>query len=236
MWSGPRNISTALMRSFENRDDTVVLDEPFYAYYLKRTGFYHPGRNSVLKSQSSSWTDVASSCLNEIPFNKALWYQKHMAHHFFDNNNMDWIVGSNNCLLIRDPKAVIGSYKKNFSINSSLQLGYPQQLKIYNIVVEQTGEPPIIIDSKDLLLHPKIILKKLCKSLGIVFSSKMLKWPKGRRKSDGVWAKYWYESVEKSTGFKKYKKKKITLNTNEKKIYSECLPFYNRLFQLRIKP
>ena len=174
MWSGPRNISTALMRSFENRDDTAVLDEPFYAYYLKRTGFHHPGRNSVLKSQSSSWTNVASFCLNEIPSNKALWYQKHMAHHFFDNNNMDWIVGSNNCLLIRDPKAVIESYKKNFSINSSLQLGYPQQLKIYNIVVEQTGEPPIIIDSKDLLLHPKIILKKLCKSLGLPSSWKKL--------------------------------------------------------------
>jgi len=235
MWSGPRNISTALMRSFENRDDTAVLDEPFYAYYLKKTGFHHPGRELVLKSQSSSWTEVVSYCLSEIPSKKTIWYQKHMAHHSFKNNNMDWIVGFNNCLLIRHPKAVIKSFKKKFSINSSLQLGYFQQLKIYDIIVKHTGEPPIIIDSMDLLKNPKIIIKKLCKSLGILFSPKMLTWPKGRRESDGVWAKYWYENVENSTEFKKYEKKNLTLNMDEKIIYNECLPFYNKLFQLRIK-
>jgi hypothetical protein len=223
------------MRSFENRDDTVVSDEPFYAYYLKRTGLNHPGRDLILKAQSSIWTEVISSCMKEIPTNKTIWYQKHMAHHFFEDKSMDWIVGSNNCLLIRNPEYVISSFKKNFLIKSSSQLGYDNQLKIYDIVTRNTGSPPIIIDSKDLLTNPKIILEKLCENLGISFSTKMLSWPKGRRKSDGVWAKYWYKNVEKSKGFIKYKKNNTTLDKSEKIIYDECFPIYNKLFQLRIK-
>lgn len=235
MWSGPRNISTALMRSFENRKDSVVLDEPFYAYYLKRNKANHPGKDLVLGSQSARWDDVAKLCLSKIPEKKSIWYQKHMAQHFFNDKNINWITNLENCLLIRNPKEVISSYKNKFSIETILQLGYPQQLELYDYILKNTGKPPIVIDAKDLLTKPQKMLEKLCFLLKIPFYSSMLSWPKGSRTSDGVWSKYWYKNVEKSTGFNKYQSLDIQLDKKHLVFYQECLPLYKKLFNLRMK-
>jgi len=235
MWSGPRNISTALMRSFENRKDSAVLDEPFYAYYLKKNKAEHPGRDLVLESQSTRWDEVVKLCLSKIPEKKSIWYQKHMAQHFFNDENISWIKNLENCLLIRNPKEVIFSYKNKFSIKTILQLGYPQQLELYNYILKNTGKPPIVIDAKDLLNKPQEMLEKLCFLLKIPFLSSMLSWPKGTRTSDGVWGKYWYKNVEKSTGFNKYQSLDIQLDKKHLLFYHECLPIYEKLFHLRMK-
>jgi hypothetical protein len=235
MWSGPRNISTALMRSFENRKDSVVLDEPFYAYYLKKNKAEHPGRDLVLESQSTRWDEVVKLCLSKIPEKKSIWYQKHMAQHFFNDENISWITNLENCLLIRNPKEVIFSYKNKFSIKKIHQLGYPQQLELYNYILKNTGKPPIVIDAKDLLNKPKEMLEKLCFLFKIPFYSSMLSWPKGTRTSDGVWGKYWYKNVEKSTGFNEYKSLNIQLDRRHLAFYQECLPIYEKLFNLRMK-
>ena len=235
MWSGPRNISTALMRSFENREDTTALDEPFYTYYLDKTGIKHPGRELIMKSQNSNWSEVSELCIGKIPEGKKIWYQKHMAQHLLDNNDLSWILNLKNCLLIRDPKAVINSFKKEFPVERSTQLGYPQQLKIYNYVKERTGFPPIIIDAKDILRNPEKMLKKLCSLLKMPFSINMLSWPKGKRETDGVWAPYWYEKVEKSTKFNKYKEPIIELEKDLYDLYDECMVYYQELFEFRLK-
>ena len=236
MWSGPRNISTALMRSFENRSDTTVLDEPFYAYYLFKTGLNHPGRDLVLDSQSSNLTDVINQCIGEIPEGNRIWYQKHMAQHNLENSDLSWILNLKNCLLIRNPKDVILSFKKKFLIDTVKQLGYPQQVQIYDYIKKKTGEGPVIIDAKDILKHPEKILQKLCSSLDIPFSFKMLSWPKGGRSTDGVWSPFWYMNVEKTTKFKKYKKSQEILEPSLLNLYDESMFFYKRLFDLRIKP
>ena len=158
-----------------------------------------------------------------------------MAQHFFNDENISWITNLENCLLIRNPKEVIFSYKNKFSIKTILQLGYPQQLELYNYILKNTGKPPIVIDAKDLLNKPKEMLEKLCFLFKIPFYSSMLSWPKGTRTSDGVWGKYWYKNVEKSTGFNEYKSLNIQLDRRHLAFYQECLPIYEKLFNLRMK-
>jgi len=235
MWSGPRNISTALMRSFENRKDTSVLDEPFYAFYLNKKGYNHPLKEVILKSQSKNWDEVASFCSGTIPNQSNVWYQKHMAHHILKGCDLNWLVRVKNCILIRDPKFVISSYSKKYKIESIRQLGYQQQLKIFDYLVDQNNIEPIIIDSNDLLEDPKRMITKLCNKIDIKFSRRMLSWPVGKRESDGVWGPYWYENVCKSTGFIAPSKKSINLGKNLYPIYEDCLSIYNFLFEKRLK-
>ena len=166
MWSGPRNISTALMRSFENRKDSAVLDEPFYAYYLKKNKAEHPGRDLVLESQSTRWDEVVKLCLSKIPEKKSIWYQKHMAHHIFKHSDLNWAKHVVNLFLIRDPKEVIISYQKRFPLINHMQLGYNQQIKIIKTIAKTTGEHPIVINAKDVLMEPEKILKKLLSKVG----------------------------------------------------------------------
>ena len=180
MWSGPRNLSTAMMRSFENRSDTVVLDEPFYAHFLDKTNLNHPGRDEVLLSQDCNWNNVVKMITGPIPQNKPIWYQKHMAQHNLDGCDISWIKNLNNCILIRHPKYVIPSYNREYSISNEQLLGYPQQLDLIRVLEEELGVPPPIFDATDILKNPEKGIKKICMSLGIPFSKKMLKWPKGK--------------------------------------------------------
>ena len=236
MWSGPRNLSTAMMRSFENRQDTAVLDEPFYAHYLSKTGLDHPGRVAVLSSQNAKWDEVAQMCTGQIPREKPLWYQKHMAQHNLEGCDLGWIKDVRNCLLVRDPKYVIDSYGKRFPVENERLLGYLQQIEILSILEKQTGETPPILDAKDILQHPESMLKQLCNQLGIDFSGKMLFWPAGKRDSDGVWAPHWYSRVEQSTGFMPYQEKEIQLNDDLIPIYKKCMAHYNMLYKKRLRP
>ena len=235
MWSGPRNISTALMRSFENRSDTTVIDEPFYAYYLKETNFNHPMKNEILKNQESKWNKIISICSKKKFHGFLIFYQKHMSHHIFKNSDLSWLKNINNCILIRHPKYVINSYDKKYKLKDILQLGYVQQVQILNYLKNKNWKIPIIIDSSDILDDPKGMLKKLCSKLGINFKNQMLNWPKGKRETDGIWSSYWYENVFNSTGFIKPSKKKININKNLNDIYIECMKYYTILYDQRLK-
>ena len=235
MWSGPRNLSTAMMRAFENRLDTQVLDEPFYAYFLNETGLSHPGRKRVLASQSINLGEIVKFCTNRNYQSKAIWYQKHMAQHNLEGVDISWIGKVKNCLLIRDPKYVISSYGKKFPIKDEYLLGYGQQVDIIKYLKNEYGIDPPIIDADDLLFSPENILKKLCEVIKIKFTSRMLSWPKGSRESDGVWAPFWYGNVQKSTGFaSSLKKQKIKIDSDMREIYNSCMRHYETMYEKRI--
>ena len=234
MWSGPRNISTAMMRSFENRLDTTVIDEPFYGHYLDKTGLNHPGREDVIASQSTDWDEIAEMLAGPIPGGKPIWYQKHMAQHNLEKCDLAWTINVTNCFLIRDPKAVIASYGKRFPIENERLLGYAQQVQLLKLVQDYTGEIPLIMDARDILLNPEGMLREFCRRIGINFFSNMLSWPAGKRKTDGVWAPYWYNRVEESTGFKPYSEKEINLEDEILPVYEKCLKHYRVLYGRRI--
>ena len=234
MWSGPRNISTAMMRSFENREDTFVSDEPFYAHYLKLTGIDHPMRKEVMETRNSDWDEVSQYLTGTIPQDKSVWYQKHMAQHNLPGVELDWTSRLTNCFLIRNPGEVILSYSKKYEITSVYQLGFPQQFELYDKIEQDSGMSPIVIDSKDVLTNPKNMLQKLCEKLEVPFSDKMLSWSPGKRDSDGVWGQHWYGNVEKSTGFQTYQKKEEEMPKEYTEIYEECMKYYQQLFEQRI--
>ena len=233
MWSGPRSISTALMRSFENRPDTFVTDEPFYAHYLKKTGIDHPLKEEVMKNGNMGWNSVAHEITGSIPGGKDIWYQKHMAQHNLPGCDMKWVEKLQNCILIRHPREVIPSYSKKYEISSISQLGYPQQLDLFNMLNDMKAKP-LILDAGDILKNPEKILKLLCEKLSIPFYTKMLTWAPGRRKSDGIWGKHWYGSVEASKGFRPYSKKKEDLPIKYNAIYTACLESYQQLYSHQI--
>lgn len=236
MWSGPRNLSTAMMRAFENRNDTEVLDEPFYAHYLSATGLDHPGRDMIIDSQSTDWNEVVDMCTNSNLQERPIWYQKHMAQHNLEGFDISWVKDVTNCLLIRDPKYVIASYGKKFPIEDERLLGYIQQTEIIEFLEKENGMVPPIIDADDILRDPEIMLKKLCQKIGIDFSLTMLSWPKGPRESDGIWAPYWYEGVQDSTGFQPYAYREVILDDDLIEIYDNCMNHYDAIHQKRIRP
>ena len=236
MWSGPRNISTALMRSFENRNDTYVIDEPFYAYYLKKTKKKHPLSKDIIKKYPNKEKDIIKMITNAPKNNKDIFYQKHMTHHILEKTSLKWISEGVNCFLIRDPAEVINSYIKKNKLYSVSEIGFPNQLKIFEKAYE-LDKNTIVINAKDLMNNPKNIIYNLCKKLKISYDKKMLKWPKGIRNTDGIWSKVWYENVINSTGFKKGKKtsdQKIIIPTAYKKIHEECLEIYNYINKFKI--
>lgn len=195
MWSGPRNISTAMMRSFGARDDAEVVDEPLYAHYLASTGLDHPGREEILASQSRNWEDAVEQMLDPLPSHVLVQYQKHMTHHLLPGMDTEWMAEVSNAFLIRDPARVIASYARVRAEPTLADLGFEQQVRIHR----QFGGP--IVDADALLRDPRGELTRLCEALGIPFQEAMLSWPAGPRDSDGVWAPHWYASVEASTGF-----------------------------------
>lgn len=201
MWSGPRNISTAMMRSFENRPDTAVSDEPFYAAYLARTGLDHPMRDEVLASQPQDWAEVAADLLAAVPQGRAIWYQKHMSHHMLEGFGLDWSLQCRNGFLIRDPAAVLASYTVKRAEVSLVEIGIVQQRELFDRVCDRLGHAPPVVEGAQVLASPRAALTALCQALGIDFSDAMLAWPAGRRDTDGVWAPAWYDAVERSTGF-----------------------------------
>lgn len=204
MWSGPRNISTAMMRSWENRPDCTVVDEPFYASYLRETGLPHPGREAVIASQSTDRAEVVRQLTNQ-PVTTPLFYQKHMTKHMPPGMDMGWCAGMRHCFLIRDPAEVIASYLKKMPSVDEHDIGIARQAELFREISAVTGKPPCVIDAADVLRDPEAALASLCESLGVDYQpGSMLSWPPGPRESDGVWAPHWYSNVEKSTGFKRY--------------------------------
>jgi hypothetical protein len=203
MWSGPRNISTAMMRSWGNRPDTFVCDEPFYAHYLQATGREHPGAAEVIVKGETDWRRVVEQLTADVPCAKRIFYQKQMTHHLLPEIDREWIGAVTNCFLIRDPAEVIVSYIKKNNDPALEDLGFVQQAEIFDWVRAQTGAIPSVIDARDVLENPEKILRLVCERIGVEFMDAMLSWPTGIRETDGIWAKHWYGEVATSTGFRK---------------------------------
>jgi len=202
MWSGPRNVSTAMMRAFGARADCAVSDEPFYAAYLAATGLDHPMREAVIAAQPTDWRDVVSAMLGPAPGGKAVWYQKHMTHHMLPEFGRDWIDGVSNAFLIRAPEAARASYARKRPGPLGLdEIGLPAQVELFERAADRLGRAPPVVDGRDLQADPRRALGALCAAVGLAVDAAMLAWPPGRRDSDGVWAPAWYAEVEKSTGF-----------------------------------
>ena len=227
-WSGPRNVSTALMRSWSSRDDTFVTDEPFYSYYLKETKKKHPMYQKIINQYPSDYNEIVNYLINDVPSQKKIWYQKQMAHHLIDLSNIDWIKDCENCILIRHPKEVINSYTTKKNLNSVYELGYPQQFEIVKFL-KQSNQRFQVIDSEDLLQNPKKVLFDWCESLNIKFDKSMLRWEKGIHQNDGIWGKHWYNNVIETTGFQKYQKKDINIENKYYSIYNESMEYFNYL-------
>ncbi len=235
MWSGPRNISTAMMRSWESRTDTFVIDEPYYAYYLSQTDLDHPGREDVLSDGELDCEKVSLGLVNDTNGDCSVYYQKHITHHLLDSIDRKWMKSVINCFLIRDPKDMIISYSKVHPDLNMHLLGLEEQKEIFEYVSNMTGEVPPIIDSKDVLMNPRDILSKFCDRIGVIFSEEMLSWPRGPRETDGNWGKYWYKNVMNSTGFNEYKPKTEDVPAKYQGLYEECLSLYKNLYDFRIK-
>ncbi len=241
MWSGPRNISTAFMRSWENRGDTIVIDEPFYAHYLKVTGLDHPGRDEIIAHQECDWRRVASSLLAPVPANIRVVYQKQMSHHLLPHMGREWLDSVTHAFLIRDPAAMLASLGDKLTSFDLLATGLPQQVEIFEHVMQRTGKVPAVLDSADLLERPEPMLRALCAVLGVPFTDRMLWWPAGRRESDGIWARHWYDRVEQSTGFETPPPRPpVTVAVKSlppavAEIAARCRPLYERLRAHRLR-
>jgi hypothetical protein len=228
MWSGPRNISTAMMRAWENRTDTSVVDEPFYACYLNSTGADHPISGAVIKNQSVDWEEVARN-LSSGPCKSDVFYQKHMTHHMLPEVDLSWVKTIKHCFLIRDPVHVVNSYVQKRDTVSTEDIGIVRQLALYQEISAITGQSIPVIDARVTLEKPKMTLQRLCEMFSIPFTEKMLQWPPGRRDSDGIWASHWYGAVEESTGFSRYRESELVLNVEQRKVAEESRAAYEQL-------
>jgi hypothetical protein len=234
MWSGPRNISTAMMRAWENRGDCAVSDEPLYAHYLAHTGSDHPAREEVIADGDSDWRSVVRALTGPAPGNAAVWYQKHMTHHLLPHIDHGWITKLRNVLLIRDPREVVASYVKSRATVTADDIGLPRQVALYEDLCN-AGAPPPVIDAGDFLSAPEAYLRGLCDWLGIDFTDRMLVWPRGPRDSDGIWAPHWYAHVRESTGFEPRVEKDVDLSGEAAAVAAECRPHYQRLCAVRMR-
>ncbi|MCW2868019.1 MAG: family hydrolase [Marmoricola sp.] len=229
MWSGPRNISTAMMRAWENRPDTVVVDEPLYAAYLAATGIDHPGREDVIASQPTDWREVVRS-LN-APVDAPVHYAKHMTHHLLPEMDLDWVPAFRNVLLVRDPAEVVASYVRSRESCEPEDIGLLQQARLLEVLPPDTP----VVDAGDFLRAPEAHLRWLCDWLGIDFTERMLSWPAGPRDSDGVWAPHWYAAVEASTGFEPWRARSVVLDDHDAAVAEACRPAYELLHARRLR-
>ncbi|WP_207477108.1 sulfotransferase-like domain-containing protein [Arenibaculum pallidiluteum] len=235
MWSGPRNISTAMMRAWENRPDTAVVDEPFYAFYLAETGLDHPGRDAVLASQSGDWREVAASLVEDpVPGGRRIHYQKHMTHHMLPGVGLDWTDRVRNAFLIRDPVEVVASYVQRRGSVDLADIGVERQAELFDRAADRLGEAPPVVDARDVLVDPGTVLRRLCAALDVPFTEAMLRWPAGRRPTDGVWAPHWYASVEASTGFGPPPPEPPALPAGLARVAEAARPYYERLRRWRL--
>jgi hypothetical protein len=220
------------MRSWENRPDSLVVDEPLYAHYLALTGLDHPGRGDVIASGETDWRRVVRQLLGPVQAGVEVFYQKHMAHHLTDDIDHAWIAQLTNVLLIRDPREVVSSYLRSRDRVTADDIGLPQQVRLYD-ELSAAGTTPLVIDAADFLLEPGRYLRALCAHVGIAFTDAMLTWPPGPRDTDGVWARYWYSAVLRSTGFAPNEPHRLELVGQGAAVAAECGPLYDRLHQVR---
>jgi len=234
LWSGPRNISTALMYSFAQRSDTSVFDEPLYAYYLahSKAKEYHPGSDEIISTMENDGNKIIEMMKGNHP-TKVVFF-KHMTHHLLDLDR-SFMKGMVNVFLTRNPKEMLPSYLEQVDKPTLGDVGYAAHIDLLKIL-KDSGEKIIVLDGKNILLNPQKVLKELCFKIGIPFEEVMLSWEAGARPEDGCWAKYWYKNVHKSTGFGVYKPKTAPFPNQLENLLAECQPYYNELSALAIQP
>ena len=237
MWSGPRNISTAMMYSFGSRPDCEVWDEPFYAFSLKERGNDHPLREEIISRYETGYGAIVAHCLAPPRHGKRLFYQKHMTHHMLPGFDRRWILKIANAVLIRDPVRVLASYARKWETVSLRDIGILEQWELFKLIADAEGSPPIVIDADDVLPDPRLALMKLCRALNIDFSESMLTWPPGPKPYDGVWGRHWYNAVHASTGFDRPASAPAEpLPADLQRIAEEAAPVYQRLHAHRLVP
>jgi hypothetical protein len=236
MWSGPRNISTALMRSWGSREETIVVDEPLYAHYLKETGRAHPGRDEVIAHHETDWQAVVDRITGPIPNGASIYYQKHMAHHLLPDMDRDWVRKLRNAFLIRDPREMLTSLIEFLPNPTLSDTGLPQQWALFQHLHQKRDAAPPVIDARDVLEAPRPMLEALCDALDVPFRDSMLSWSPGPRETDGIWAKHWYNSVYDSTGFQPYEPKAEPVPDRLSTLLDECQALYDNLYTHRLRP
>ncbi|MEM9380268.1 MAG: HAD family hydrolase [Planctomycetota bacterium] len=229
MWSGPRNISTALMRSFGSRPDTHVSDEPLYAHYLASTGASHPRADEIIDQHEVDWAVVASKLTGPTPSGETVWYQKHMAHHLLPAIDRSWLEGFRHAFLIREPRAMLASLVAKLGDARLEDTGLPQQVKIFRWVESVTGETPPVVVGTDIQRDPAGVLAALCAALGLEFDDAMLSWDTGPRSTDGCWGPFWYGNTYRSTGFAPYLHREVDLAPAYRVLATECQELYDQL-------
>jgi hypothetical protein len=223
------------MRAWGNRPDTVVVDEPFYAYYLKATGKRHPGADEVIAVGETDWRKVVAQLTGPIPKGKQIFFQKHMTHHLLPEIEREWLGAVTNCFLIRDPREVISSYIKKLEDPALEDLGFARQAEIFDFVRGRANSTPPVVDAKDVLEEPERILRLLCDAVGVEFSKSMLSWPPGLRETDGIWAKHWYTEVANTTSFQPYRPARDEVPERFRETYERCRERYERLYRYRLR-
>ena len=235
MWSGPRNISTALMRSWGSRSDAVVCDEPLYAPYLLVTqDRRHPGFDETLAHHETDWRKVAAWLTGPLPDDKRVFYQKHMAHHLLPHIELDWIDELTNCLLIRDPREMLGSLVEFLPEPKLADTGLLQQVTLWRRLVERTGGAPIVVDARDVLADPPRMLRLMTEQVGVPYDEAMLRWEPGPRETDGAWGPFWYEKVYPTTGFTPYQPERRDVPRGLRSLLAECEELYAELYAHRL--
>jgi hypothetical protein len=235
MWSGPRNISTAMMRSWGSRPDTFVSDEPFYAAYLERTGLDHPGAAEVMACHERDPVRVAEYLSGPVPGGKAVWYQKHMAHHMLEGMALEWVGRVRNCVLVREPREMLASLEKVLGEVTPEQTGLPQQIRLLGVIRELEGREPPVVLAADVLRDPEGMLRALCGRLGVGYDERMLRWEAGPKETDGVWGPHWYSRVYSSTGFEVSPPAETTLAAHLEPVLEACRPMFEELAGRRIR-
>jgi Sulfotransferase domain len=232
MWSGPRNISTAMMYAFGNRPDCEAWDEPFYGFSLLNKGNEHPMRDEIIASMETDWDRLVAKCTT--PSAKPMLYQKHMTHHMLPGHDRSFILRLTNAFLIRDPSFVLASYAQKWADVDLRAIGFIEQAEIFDMVAQKLGHAPPVIDADDVLANPRGILVQLCAACGIRFDEAMLSWPRGPKPFDGVWARHWYNAVWQSEGFSPQPAKAIALPPDLQRIADEARPIYEKLGAFRL--
>ncbi|GAA0297158.1 sulfotransferase-like domain-containing protein [Rhodovulum strictum] len=236
MWSGPRNLSTAMMYAFAARGDCAIRDEPFYAAYLARTGLDHPMREAIIASGETDPARIAARLTGPAPGGKAHFYQKHMCQHMIEGIPRGWMTGVTNVFLIRHPARVLASFADKYRSPTLADLGFVQQAELFDQVAAATGAAPLVIDSADIRTNPEAMLHRLCAALGLAFTPAMLRWPPGGHPDDGPWAPVWYGAVHRSTGFAGPEGPLPVLPDSLSAIADAALPHYQRLASHRLLP